>query len=223
MPGFGQQMAALINDQVDAGQSVSAKMGTVLSRETASARAIVSFDGSSGVGQPVKCFETVICDVGDRVGLLKIEGDWIIAGNYTLRTLCDEFMSIQYTSTTTTSSATFVDMPTGTSLPIVKVKDATNLRIFMTCSLSATTTSVLFTIGANITNADGSISSDVNCIVRAFNPASTHQDWSGGTVTSLSLPAGSYTITGRWLKRSGTGNLSVNTDDGVTIAVKEVV
>jgi hypothetical protein len=223
VPAFGQQMAALIDDQVQAGQSVSAKMGTVISRETASARAIVAFDGSSGIGQPVKCFETVICDTGDRVGLLKIEGDWIICGNYTLRTLCDEFMSIQYTSTTTTASTTFVDMPTGTVLPIVKVKDATNLRIFMTAALQATSTALLFTIGANITNADASISTDVNVIVRAFNPASTHQDWSGGTVTSLSLPADSYTITGRWLKRSGTGSLSVNTDDGVTISVKEVV
>lgn len=223
MAGFGQQMAQLIDDQVTAGQSVSAKMGTVISRESASARAIVSFDGSSGIGQPVKCFETVICDVGDRVGLLKIEGDWIVCGNYTLRTLCDEFMSIQYTSLNTNSSTTFVDMPTGTSLPIVKVKDATNLRIFITAAMQATVTSLQFTVGANITSADGSINTDVTLFQRAFNPASTHQDWTGGTVTSLTLPAGAYNITGRWLRRSASGSMTMNADDGVSIAVKEVV
>lgn len=223
MPSFSQQMASLIDDQVAAGQAVTAKMGTVISRETASARAIVAFDGSSGIGQPVKCFETVICDSGDRVGLLKIEGDWIICGNYTLRTLGDEFTSIQFSSTNMTSSTTFVDMPTGTAVSVLKVKDNTNLRIFMTASLSASVAGLQFTVGVNISNGDLSISTDLTIFQRAFNTATQHQDWSGGQVTNLSLPSDTYNLQGRWLRRSASGTMTMNVDDGVTIHVEEVV
>jgi hypothetical protein len=37
------------------------------------------------------------------------------------------------------------------------------------------------------------------------------------------LPSDSYTVTGRWLRRSGTGTLTMNADDGVWIKVKEVL
>lgn len=223
MPSYGQQMRQLLDDQVAAGQSVTMKMGTVTSRETATARAIVAFDGSSGIGQPVKCFDSVICDVGDRVGMAKIEGEWIIIGCYTLRTLGDEYTSVQFASSNTTTSSSFVDMPAGASLTILKIKDTTQFRIEIGMVGFTTVANTGFSVGANVLSADGSINTDQLLYQRAWNAAFEHHDWTGGTTTALTLPGGSYTITGRWLRRSGTGTLTMNTDDGVWLKVKEVL
>jgi hypothetical protein len=216
-------MVQAIDDRIGAAKVVSHKMGTVISRESATALATVSFDGGSGIGQPVKCFETVVCDEGDRVGLLKVEGEWIIVGNYTLRTLAEEFMSIQYTSSNTNTSASYIDMPTGTSLTVFKVKDATKLRVKMGLSIWATAVNTSFKAGIHISNSDLSISTDVTLFERAMNPATQHADFTGGLTLSLTLPSASYLIVGRWLRNGGTGTLTMNTDDGVWIEVKEVV
>jgi hypothetical protein len=223
MPAFGQQMSKLISDQVEAGQSVTMKMGTVTSRESGSARAIVSFDGSSGIGQPVKCFASVVCDVGDRVGMAKFEGEWIIVGCYTLRTLADVFTSVQFASTNTTTSATYVDMPAGASVTLLKVLDSTQLRIEIGSSMWSTAVNTAFSVGANLVNADSTINTDITLYQRTINAASQHGDWTGGVETALVLPGGAYTVTGRWLRRSGTGTLTMNADDGVWIKVKEVL
>lgn len=216
-------MVAAIDARVNAAKVVSQKMGTVISRETATALAVVSFDGGSGIGQPVKCFETVICDTGDRVGMLRVEGEWVIVGNYTLRTLADEFMSIQYTSSNTNTTATYIDMPTGTSLTVFKVKDSTKLRITLGLSIWATAVNTSFKAGIHISNADLSVSTDVTLFERSMNPATQHADFTGGQTLNLTLPSASYLITGRWLRNGGSGTLTMNTDDGVWINAKEVI
>lgn len=220
---YGASLIELIDRRIDQSALKPTKMGTVVSRESATALATVSFDGGSGIAQPVKCFDSVIVNQGDRVGLIKFEGDWAIVGNYTPRTLGDQFTSVQFASGNTTTSATFVDMPAGAALTIFKVKDVTQFQIRIGISGFTTVANTGFSVGANIENSDGSINTDVTLYQRAFNAAFEHHDWTGGVKTALTLPSDSYAITGRWLRRSGTGTLTMNSDNGVWIHVKEVI
>lgn len=220
---YAAGLVELIDRRIDQSAIKPTKMGTVISRESATALAIVSFDGGSGIGQPVKCFETVVCNQGDRVGIVKLEGDWVIVGNYTLRTLGDELTSVQFVGSNTTTSATFVDMPAGSSITIFKAKDVTQFQIMIGMSGFTTVANAGFSVGANVMNSDGTINTDITLYQRAFNSAFEHHDWTGGLTTALVLPSDAYTITGRWLRRSGTGTLTMNSDNGVWIHVKEVL
>jgi hypothetical protein len=220
---YGQDQARLIADQVAAGTVVAQKMGTVISRETATARASVSFDGGSGNGQPVKCFETVVCDSGDRVGLIKFEGEWIIVGNYTPRTLGHEISYTTYVGTAPTyAGSTFQDMPSSPEVNIKKMRDDTQFMLHIAGSLRADASSTVYELALNITFPNAS-TSDESMLRRVLNAAADHRDYSAGHQTTGTFPAGSYTFVGRWRRISGTGNLTIDVNDTVTIEVEEVV
>lgn len=223
MPSYAESMLKQIDDRIDQAQVKPTKMGTVVSRETATARATVTLDGASGLAQPVKCFETVIVDIGDRVGLIKFEGDWIIVGNYTPRTLGDVLYGFQFTSTTDITSASFVDLPSGSTTTIRKYRDVTQLAIMIIWSGYTTVANTFFAIGAAILSDDGTVNVDQLLYERAFNGQFEHQDVMGGLTTNLNLPAGGYSITARMRRTSGTGALRMNDDNSVTIQVREVV
>jgi hypothetical protein len=211
-----------------------AKMGTVTGRDTTGARVLVTFDGSAGVSQPVKCPESVVVDTGDRVGLVKYEGgvlrrdgrpagdgDWIITVNYSLQTLCDAMNMFQWGSSGTTTSATFVDMPNSPSVTFTKMRDNTALRIWIGVSLFATVVPTVYHIGMHIASLDGLVSYDEDMFHRAVNNVA-HGD-SSGWITTGALAAGQYTGTARWLRTSGTGTLTVDSNDSISMHIKEVV
>jgi hypothetical protein len=220
---FSEAQVSLIDQRIDDAQRRVTKMGTVQDREGATARAIVSFDGSSGVGQPVKCLETVVVDIGDRVAMAKVEGEWVIIGSYQPRLWGDSLSGLQMSSTSTTTSATFVDMPTSPRATLAKYRDATQLQIFVACSMTTTVNPTVVEVGGMITLPDATTSDQV-LFKRAINAASDHRDMSGGITTpGLTLPAGAYTVTARWRRVSGTGTLTMDSNDGVTVWAREVV
>lgn len=219
---YGASLVSLIDGRIDAAQVKPTKMGTVIDRSTTGARATVSLDGSSGIPQPVKCFETVVIDVGDRVGLIRFEGEWIIVGNYTLRTLGDALTCVNIVSTASTTSATLVDMPTSPSATIFKYRDTTQLQIIVAPSLYCTTATIVVEIGVNITFPDGTTSAIV-LYRKALNSVNLHQDLYGGTQTAGTYPAGQYVATAQWRRLSGTGTATIDVNDSVTVHLKEVV
>lgn len=223
MPNYGEAHAALIQAVVDDSKVVAQKMGTVVSRATAGAAAVVSFDGSSGLGQPVKCFESVVVAPGDRVGLIKFEGDWVIVGNYSTTLWADGLQGFAFTSTSTTTSATFVDMPGSPTIAVQKARDVTQfqLNIQLSCR-SAAAASTIMEFSFLIHLPDGVTTYESAIIRRVFNTADAHQDMAGGVTTNLTLPAGAYTLTARWRRVSGTGTPTTDVNDSVTMRVKEV-
>lgn len=221
MTAYGRDNIALIDERVDAAAPPAPKVGTVISRDTASELAVVSFDGSSGIPQPVKCFETVVADVGDRVGLVKFEGEWIVVGSYAQRTLGEATTTLAYTSTSTTTSASFVDMPSSPRAVLPKYRDGTTLLITLGCSLWASATPTVVEVGVNLTFPDGT-TTDVAMFHRALNAASDHRDVYGMFVPNLTLVGGTYGVTCRWRRVSGTGTLTMDLNDSVSLNVREV-
>src|SRR6266542_2722738 len=83
MPVYAAGLCEIIDMRVVQAHVTITKMGTVTERDATGTRVLVSFDGSSGISQPVKCPGNIIVAEGDRVGLTKYESDWIISINYT--------------------------------------------------------------------------------------------------------------------------------------------
>lgn len=221
MPSYAASEVQLIDDRITQNTAKVTKMGTVTGRDTTGPRVLVAFDGSSGVAQPVKCPESVVVDVGDRVGLVRYESDWTVTVNHTLRTLCDAMNGLQWVSTGTTTSATFVDMPNSPSLEFIKVRDNTFLRIWAGVSMFVSASPTVATIGMHLLSGDGLVSYDETMFHRA-GQANIHHDYSSW-ITTGAVMAGSYVATARWLRLSGAGTLTVDGNDSISIHIKEVV
>lgn len=223
MSGYAGSQIQLIDDRIDQARTRFEKMGTVVGRDGTGPGCAVILDGSSGVPSPVKCFENVIVANGDRVGLIKYEGEWVVTGNYTLRTLADGVFAFDFTSSTNMTSATYVDMASSPALSITKMRDVTNLRLHidLSCWTSVANTSVR--VGLHVQSEDGSVSFDQDMRLFTMNTASKHDMISATRQTSATLPAGNYTITGRWFRFGGTGNVTTDTSDAVQIEAREVV
>lgn len=231
MPTYAQSQAALIEDMVDdATRSKVAKMGTVAwwSPGVSDSRGLyacgVSFD-PGGTAQPVKCFESVLVDVGDRVGLIKYESEWIVTGNYSRRELGGALYCEQFAGSATTTSATFVDMPGSPTAEVtMKYRDDSLLRVQADVSLYATVVSTVVEIAAYVASADGTVGYDEVLFRRAINEANSHRDMGGGSETAVGYVGGQgYSVTLRWRRVSGTGTLTSDTNDSAMLRVDEVM
>ncbi len=223
MADFATSNLNLIDERVRAGLRLVTKMGTVTARDTTGARAMVTMDGSSGVPLPAKCFETVVVQDGDRVGLVRFESDWIIVGNYTLRTLGTAHYVQEFSSNGTVTSATYIDISSSPTVVATKYRDTTQFRVRLSMSMYATATVSIFYIGVRFNEPLTGTSFDMNIIRWPFHVANVHIGNSGTITTVGSIPAGTWTITGRWLRISGTGVGTVNSDDQISIEAEEVV
>jgi hypothetical protein len=227
MAGYSEGLLGLIDSRT--ARDAPAKMGTVQWRSTGALAGdpgmyavTVIFDGSGGTAQEVKCFESVIVDEGDRVGVIRYEGEWIVTGNYRLRTLADASLRLQYGTSSGTTSATFVDMPSSPTASPIKVRDYTLFRISIDLSLTSTVTGTVVELGAYVASVDGTVAYDEVICKRAINAAGDHREI-GGWTTTAALVGGGYAVTGRWRRVSGTGTLNMDANDGVHLRVQEVV
>lgn len=224
MPDYATGVLALIDARVDHARPIVTKMGTVQSRDTTGARAMVAFDGSSGVAQPVKCFESVLVDGGDRVGLVKFESDWVIVGNYTLHALGSSAMSLQFAGSTTTASASYSDMPGSPALAVTKWRDTTQLRLRVILSAMAITTAgTVLKVAFRVLSGDGTVDYDQDVARFDYSSINIHGTLGGFATTTGALPAGNYTLTGRWLKFSGAGSIQIDGQDFIHMEAEEVL
>jgi hypothetical protein len=224
MPDYASSLNALVDERIDAAMGTATHMGTVAVRATTGNYAEVIFDGTSGVAMPVKCFEPVIVQPGDRVGLAKFGSDWIIVGNYTLRTLADVSMLFGFTGTGTTSVGTYADMQGSPTLTYTKVRDLTFMRYEISVTGYCTTPPNGWQQGCRITSADGvTVAYDQGVRVFTMNAAVTHTTIHGFVIASTAHPAGVYTMVARWARVSGAGVLDVDTADMIQMTAREVV
>lgn len=221
MPAYADSLLAVIDARTAAGQQIITRMGTVVERDSTGSRVTVSFDGSTGVPQPVKCFEAVIVAEGDRVAVAKVESDWVVFGNYTLRTLADVNTHFQWPSTSTTTSTVFVDMPNSPSATLTKVRDNTFLRVGVETSLRTSVSPTVVQIGVNVSSP--TVAYDMIVIKFAFNVVTTHIGMAQTVTTPTADVAGLFTVTARWMIFSGTTpTLTVDSADQISINVREV-
>jgi hypothetical protein len=116
-----------------------------------------------------------------------------------------------YTSTTalsgstTTASGSYVDMPTGSTLAgFTKHHADTALLVYMDVNwVSAGSGNTFARFAVQISGADYDVSGGVVTEVSSWQSKA-------GFVRIAGLPAGTYTIQGRWRRSSGSGTLTAN-------------
>lgn len=117
----------------------------------------------------------------------------------------------------TTTSGTYANMPATSSVNLTKASANTRLRIEFACTTFVTVASTIVQFGVLVNSTDYDISR------LFFNPASTHQACPTGVVYISGLAANIWTVQARWRRVSGTGTVTTDANDWVTLDVQEVL
>lgn len=200
--------------------------GTVTSRATTGPGATVTFDGST-VAVECKVFGHVHAFEGDRVALTLVETTWCVTGTFARRQLAEGAARVVGTDPATAiTTATYVDMPGPAQLTYNKRYDGTSTRINMSTTLWASVADTDAQIGVRIAGVAGTETAST------FTPlevsiANIQLDSAFIRATLIGtqrrqIPAGDYTITGRWRRTNGTGEIRQDNRDVTTIEVDEV-
>lgn len=118
----------------------------------------------------------------------------------------------------TTTSATYVNLAGTSSFSFTKFLDSTRLLVTIntSCFVTVAATEVRYAVRIN--------STDFDVANFFFNPTSTHLQTSGTRIiVAASVPAGAHTVQGRWRRVSGTGTLTRDAGDWLSIAVTEIL
>lgn len=228
-----EELIRLIDQRVRAAQTRDRHWGTCVERDTTGPGAQVVFDGST-VAMPVKVQGTVFCREGDRVMLDRYGSDWVITGAWVGMALGEASASTlgPVGGSGTLTNASYVDVNEFTPFTFTKAYDLTFVRIAVNAACFANVaggTSVRW--GVRFTPQDASSSftaQDYNVASIYFNNTGVHlQTYSamralgvpaGG---SFGIPAGNYSVSLRWLRWGGTGNLQFDSGDYFMIECDE--
>lgn len=178
---------------------------------------MVTLDGSS-VAIPCKCAGNVNAFENDRV-VLVLSGDWwTVVGVFNRRWTSHQGKSL-YQAAGTTTSQSFGDVPTPVSVTFQKMFDATRIYVQIQAGAFCTATPCE-TEWAAIVDAPNYAATEwlVTSIPHtgAFSRESS-TDWrfiSG-------INAGTYTVTAKWRRKSGTGTSSTDGVEKVALSVME--
>ncbi len=118
--------------------------------------------------------------------------------------------------TLSTTSASYVDITNATK-SFTKIGSAADSDLIVTASLSGyvTVTGTDFKVGVNVNSVDYDI------IKLAFNTANTHTALPTGAVRITGLAAGTYTVKLRAQRPAGTGTLTMDSGDSVSMVIHE--
>lgn len=201
--------------------------GTIQTRDTTGTGATVIFDAST-LAMPVKVPGHVHTLEHDRVTLGLFGRTWVVLGTFSRRQLGEAFArDIGPVSPGTTTSASYVEMPNAVTVPFVKRYDLTAVRLGMIvhCYVTVAPTVVrtaLYVEGTPGTETAATFTPlTIHLGTLNFNQASTHLPIVATTRSTL-LPSGEYTLTARWLRTSGTGTLTYDSNDWSTIEIDEL-
>jgi hypothetical protein len=166
----------------------------------------------------ITAFDLVGVFPGMRVMVLAIppSGNYII-GNYQggPNPLAYNFNNDAVSDTTT--SISFVDLAGGITISnFVKMRSDTAIEVDMRVSMTTTVANTRVGVAARIDGVDTQVTA------LTINPINTHT-FVTGKENVLGISAGVYTIQGRWRRAAGTGTLTRNSDDWVTMAAREVL
>lgn len=117
-----------------------------------------------------------------------------------------------------TTSATYVDI-TGASTSFTKLGGALEsdmiVRVSMSLFVTVATTGIKIGVNVNGTDTDAAIIT--------LNTANAHSTLPTGTVRITALAAGAYTVKLRALRSAGTGTLTIDGSDSVSMDIREQV
>lgn len=127
----------------------------------------------------------------------------------------DVFSSLGGCSLSTTSG-TYVDV-TSASKSFAKIAAAADSDLIVQVSLAcyATVAPTVVKIGVNVNGVDTDVS------LMPINTANAHTALPTGAARITGLAAGTYTVKVRALRVSGTGTVTIDTNDTVTMVIQE--
>jgi hypothetical protein len=215
---YNDLLMEVIDQRVAAGVARDTATGTVSARSTTGTGAQVVFDGSA-LAVPVKVAGGVHAFAGDRVALQRFGADWVVVVSFTPRGPSRATTGGALGFGTTTS-VTYVDMPGPVQLAFTKWYDLTT--VVARIEVAAYTTGAGDTgVRYAVNMATGAGSTDYDVAHFFFNPGVQHLPVAG-TAPITGLVAGVYTVTARWRRTAGTGTLTVDSNDWLSMDLNEV-
>jgi hypothetical protein len=210
--------------------SAGLTMGTVSGLVTTDAGLIVDnqlrvvFDPSAQQ-VTVKTAANVQARVGDRVGLAHL-GEWCVVATFGPGQLSSAGYAARGPgSSNTTSSTTYVDMPGSPTFTWVKERSLTTALLDVRAAAFSSANSGRLDLGLRLTGSGTAAASDSDYSVchMQFSVLNNYHHLTGFRRID-NLPAGLYTVVGRW-KRDSTGvaaTFTIDTECEVSLMVTEV-
>lgn len=160
--------------------------------------------------------------VGDVVSMLRQDQSWLVLGTNALSDSASLTGQVAFSNTPgadTTAGAAYSNFGISTATTFTKRIAGSKLRIDFSssCFTTAVNTSVQF--GMDVFNSTNAYQPTMTRML--INTANEHTMVAGGTLLS-GVAAGTYTVQPLWLRFSGAGTLTSNSDDWLTYFVSEV-
>jgi hypothetical protein len=210
-----------------AGQPLTSRVGTILAVNP------IQVDVGGTVLNPavVGCVSSYLPRSGDTVVLVgqAVEGadssgsTWLIVG------ACVNSGSGQYShngiqivaSAQSEGAGVFTNV-TGLTFPFTKRRGGSLIHARLAGSSFASVVGGETEFTARILDSAGVQVTEQVLASFFYNLAGTHLSWAGFNDISVSVPAGSYTVQGRFRRSAGPGAISINDDDRLSLFFDEV-
>lgn len=224
---YEEGIVRLVDARIAKAQLTWSGRGTVVQRDSIGPGATVVFDGDA-IAMPVKVLGHVICFQNDRVALMRVADTWVVVGTFSRNGLSGGWSrQTGPNPAQSTTSTSYSDQPAGVSVRILKRYDETDLRLALSQTLYVSATTTFAAAAIRIAGTAGTVTAttwtavDLVMNVLRFDVASAHLPISGFARQS-GMPAGDYTLTARWRRTSGTGNVTTDQNDFVMIEADEL-
>lgn len=221
----------LVDQRIRLAQRKTSANGTIVTRDTTGPGCTVMHDGAT-VPTPAKCLGSVFANVGDRCVLDLYGSDWLVTGSFSALAFGEGNRALDGlpSAATPITSASFLDLPEFGSFSFNKAYDNTFVRVGLTasCFSSVATTRVVWAVRVVQTvGASAFGPTDWNMGGFMINTVNVHTSFTKFKrflgLADGGIPAGTYTISLRWRRSSGTGTLSADTNDDFAIELDERV
>jgi hypothetical protein len=217
---------AAIDARIAKAQKTSRAVGTVAQRDTTGPGAMVVFDGTS-IAQPVKVLGHVHVDQDDRVALELFGSSWVVIGSFNRHGLATSYARGYAPSGSESTSTSWTDAPGPMSiLGFQKRYDDTYVLFQMTMTTQTDIQPTVMQIGIRVSGVAGTDTGDTFTPVEIL--LSEHEyDIVGNRISPTGfqryggMPAGSYDLTARWRRTSGTGKMQATTNDIIVLTATE--
>lgn len=224
---FTAGQLAIIDERMRSlAETSNRRQGILVSRDTTGPNARAVLQGDT-VAVDVLVMGNVYCQESDWVLVTRYGPDWYVTSSFAAPAFgeANQVTNGPGGGTGALVSATYIDLNEFTPFTFVKMFDVTFVRIGLTAGgySSAANTEVRF--GVRLTPDDSSstyTASDYPMNRIFFNQVNTHVP-SYHPEREIDIPAGSYTVSMRWRRSAGAGNVFVDTGDTLGIELDERV
>lgn len=223
---YDDELIRIIDERMSLYKMKTVSQGTCITRDTEGPGATVTFDGATSPVS-VKVMGDCFCQPDDRVVAGKYGSDWLIIGSFSSTAFGEANRALDNLSVATgaLTSSTFVDLTEFGTVQFDKTFDNTFVRMglqaqaFVTGATAKPFWALRFT---PIAGGIGYTPADIPFGGININQLSTHTSYTTfRRVTNI--PAGSYTVSMRWRRVSGSGSVFADTNDSYAVELDENV